>query len=106
MKESKDFTFNAPVKPVDYMVEVARSIEQDATEEVGFTPPIDFLITGGTILKTLHGKDELAFYSEYASAIKWGGRRSFVNLQNNAQDKESMQHYRDTGSLCTHLKHT
>jgi len=34
MKESKDFTFNAPVKPVKYMVEVARSIEQDATEEV------------------------------------------------------------------------
>ena len=61
MKESKDFTFNAPVKPVQYMVEVARSIEQDATEEVGFAPPIDFLITGGTILKTLHGKNELDF---------------------------------------------
>ena len=49
MKESKDFTFNAPVKPVESMVEVARSIEQDASEEVGFAPPIDFLITGGTI---------------------------------------------------------
>ena len=94
MKESKDFTFNAPVKPVEYMVEVARSIEQDATEEVGFAPPIDFLITGGTILKTLHGKDELAFYSEYASALKWGGRRRFVNLQTNGQDKETMKRYR------------
>jgi hypothetical protein len=67
MKDSKDFTFNPPVKPVDYMVEVARSIEQDATDEVGFTPLIDYLITGGTIIKTLHGKDEDDFYLEYAS---------------------------------------
>ncbi len=102
MKESKDFTFNAPVKPIEYMVEVARSIEQDATEEVGFTPPIDFLITGGTILKTLHGKDEVAFYSEYASALKWGGRRRFVNLQTNAQDKETMKRYRAAGVDCHH----
>ena len=102
MKESKDFTFNAPVKPVDYMVEVARSIEQDATEEVGFTPPMDFLITGGTILKTLHGKDELSFYSEYVSALKWGGRRRFVNLQTNGQDKETMKRYRAAGVDCHH----
>jgi hypothetical protein len=102
MKESKDFTFNAPVKPVDYMVEVARSIEQDATEEVGFTPPMDFLITGGTILKTLHGKDELSFYSEYVSALKWGGRRRFVNLQTNGQNKETMKRYRAVGVDCHH----
>jgi hypothetical protein len=90
------------VKPVEYMVEVARSIEEDATEEVGFAPPIDFLITGGTILKTLHGKDELAFYSEYASALKWGGRRRFVNLQTNGQDKETMKRYRAAGVDCHH----
>jgi hypothetical protein len=97
MKESKDFTFNAPVKPVEYMVEVARSIEQDATEEVGFTPPMDFLITGGTILKTLHGKDEVQFYSQYVSALKWGGRRRYINLQTNAQDKGTMKRYRAAG---------
>ena len=60
-------------KPVSYIVEVARSIEQDATEEVGFTPPIDFLITGGTILKALHGKDEDNFYLEYASGLSGEG---------------------------------
>jgi hypothetical protein len=84
------------------MVDVARSIEQDATEEVGFTPPMDFLITGGTILKTLHGKNELDFYSEYVSALKWGGRRRFVNLQTNGQDKETMKHYRAAGVDCHH----
>ena len=102
MKDSKDFTFDAPVKPVKYMVEVARSIEQDATDEVGFTPPMDFLITGGTIVKTLHGKNELDFYSEYVSALKWGGRRRFVNLQSNAQDKDTMKHYRTAGVDCHH----
>ena len=64
------------MKPIDYMVEVARSIEQDATDEVGFTPLIDYLITGGTDPKTLHGKNEDAFYSEYVSALKWGGPAS------------------------------
>jgi hypothetical protein len=101
MKESKDFTFNPPVKPVDYMVEVARSIEQDATDEVGFTPLIDYLITGGTITKTLHGKDEDAFYSEYASALKWGGHRRHVYLQTNAKDKEALKRYRAAASTAT-----
>ena len=102
MKESKDFTFNAPVKPVPYVVEVARSIEEDATAEVGFSPPIDFLITGGTILKTFHGKDEDTFYLEYASALKWGGRRRYINLQTNAKDKETMKRYRAEGVDCHH----
>ena len=102
MKESKDFTFNAPVKPVSYMAEVARSIEQDATEEVGFPPSIDFIITGGTILKTLHGKDEDAFYLEYASALKWGGHKRYINLQTNAKDKETMKRYRAAGVDCHH----
>jgi len=102
MKESKDFTFNAPVKPVAHMVEVARAIEQDATEEVGFSPSIDFIITGGTILKTLHGKDEDEFYLDYASALKWGGKRRYVNLQTNAKDKETMKRYRAAGVDCHH----
>ena len=97
MKESKDFTFNPPVKPISYMVEVARSIEQDATDEVGFTPLIDYLITGGTITKTLHGKDEDTFYLEYASALKWGGHRRHIYLQTNAKDKETLKRYRAVG---------
>lgn len=97
MKESKDFTFDPPVKPVSTMVEVARSIEHDATEEVGFTPLIDYLITGGTILKTLHGKDEDSFYLQYASALKWGGHRRHVYLQTNAKDKETLKRYRAAG---------
>ncbi len=102
MKESKDFTFNAPVKPVSHIVEVARAIEEDATEEVGFSLPIDFLITGGTILKTLQGKDEDTFYLEYVSALKWGGHRRYVNLQTNAKDKETMKRYRAAGVDCHH----
>src|SRR6266850_2700195 len=97
MKDSKDFTFNPPVKPLDYMVEVARSIEQDATDEVGFTPLIDYLITGGTIIKTLHGKDEDDFYLEYASALKWGGHRRHIYLQTNAKDKAVLKRYRAAG---------
>jgi hypothetical protein len=97
MKDSKDFTFNPPVKPMEYMVEVAKSIEQDATEEVGFTPLIDYLITGGTILKTLHGKDEDDFYLEYAAALKWGGHRRHVYLQTNAKDKAALKRYRAAG---------
>jgi len=102
MKESKDFTFNAPVKPVSHMVEVARAIEEDAIEEVGFPPSIDFIITGGSVLKTLHGKNEDEFYLEYASALKWGGKRRYVNLQTNAKDKETMKHYRAVGVDCHH----
>lgn len=97
MKESKDFTFNPPVKPVSYMVEVAGSIERDASEEVGFTPLIDYLITGGTVLKTLHGKDEDSFYLEYASALKWSGHRRHIYLQTNAKDKETLKRYRAAG---------
>ena len=105
MKESKDFTFNAPVKPVDYMVEVARSIEQDATEEVGFAPPMDFLITGGTILKTLHGKDELSFLFRIRlgaqvgrpaalreSANQWPGQRNHEALPRRGRGLSSLEY--------------
>lgn len=102
MKESKDFTFNAPVKPVSAVVEVAHAIEEEATKEVGFTPAIDFIITGGTILKTLNGKDEDTFYLDYTSALKWGGRRRYINLQTNAKDKETMKRYRANGVDCHH----
>ena len=102
MKESRDFTFNTPVKPVSYVAEVARSIEQDAIDEVGYAPPIDFLISGGTILKTLHRKSEDDFYLEYASALKWGGHRRYINIQTNAKDKETMKRYRAEGVDCHH----
>ena len=55
---------------------------------MGYAPPIDFLISGGTILKTLHRKSEDDFYLEYASALKWGGHRRYINIQTNAKDKE------------------
>ena len=102
MKESRDFTFNTPVKPVAYVAEVARSIEQDAIDEVGYAPAIDFLISGGTILKKLHGKQEDDFYLAYASALKWGGHRRYINIQTNAKDKETMKRYRAEGIDCHH----
>jgi len=61
MKDSKDFTFNPPVKPVDYMVEVARSIEQDATDQVGFTPLIDYLITAERLSRRCMAKTKMIF---------------------------------------------
>lgn len=54
-------------------------------------------VVGGTITKTLHGKDEDTFYLEYASALKWGGHRRHIYLQTNAKDKETLKRYRAVG---------
>ena len=97
MKQSRAFTFNAPVKPVDAVVEVARAIEEDMAAEVGFHIPLQLAISGGTITGKLKGKDEDKFYLEYVAALKWSGKRRHIYLQTNAKDKETMKRYRAAG---------
>lgn len=102
MKESKDFVFSAPVKPLSRVVEVAGAIQEEVTGATGFPVPIDFLITGGTITNKLRGKAEDDFYLEYVEALKWSGRRRYVILQVNAKDRETLKRYRGAGVDCYH----
>jgi hypothetical protein len=97
MKESHEFTLNAPVKNVVDVEEVGREISREALAKYGYQAPVSFLITGGTILKTLHGKDENEFYADYVRALKWGGPRHIVELQTNAKTKEEMKWLRSQG---------
>jgi hypothetical protein len=91
MKESHEFTLNAPVKPLADVEEVGREVSRDALATYGYQAPMSFLITGGTILKTLHGKDENEFYADYVRALKFGGPRRDVNLQTNAKTKDEIK---------------
>ncbi len=100
MKESRAFTFNAPVKPLEAVVEVAKAIEDEMAEEVGFPIPLRLIVTGGTITGKLRGKDEDNFYMEYISALKWGGNRRYITVQTNAKDGETMKRYRAAGLDC------
>lgn len=88
MKESKDFTLNAPVKKVEYVEEAAREVSRDALAMEGHQAGVRFLISGGTITKTLQGKTEDEFYAQYLRALKFGGPRRHVALQTNAKTKE------------------
>jgi hypothetical protein len=97
MKESHDFTLNAPVKKVEDVEEVGREVSREALATYGYQAPVNFLITGGTILKTLHGKDENEFYADYVRALKWGGPRRHVILQTNAKTKDEMKWLRAQG---------
>lgn len=88
MKESKSFTLNAPVKQVDYVEEVGREISREVLAREGHQAGVSFLITGGTITKTLRGMEENEFYAQYLRALKYGGPRRHVGLQTNAKTKE------------------
>src|SRR5262249_58296665 len=68
MKLSRDFTLKAPVKSVADVVKVAEAVTADADKHNVARP--GFLVSGGTITKTLHGKTETEFYGEYLRPIK------------------------------------
>jgi hypothetical protein len=97
MKQSQDFTLNAPVKDVAQVAEVANEIGREVIELEGHPEPIYFLITGGTITSKLHGKTENEFYGEYVEAVKWGGPRRHLTLQTNAKPREEMKWFRSKG---------
>ena len=91
MKQSREFTFNAPVKPVEKVEEVGREVSRSALRQEGFQAPVSFLITGGTITGVLRGKKENEFYADYVRALKFGGPRRHVTLQTNAKTKEEIK---------------
>jgi len=91
MKESKKFTQNAPVKRVDYVEEVGREVSREALANEGHQAGVRFLITGGTITKTLQGATEDEFYARYLRALKFGGPRRHVCLQTNAKTKDEIK---------------
>jgi hypothetical protein len=91
MKASADFTLNAPVKSVAQVEEAGREVSREGLAREGYQIPVSFLITGGTILKTLHGKEENEFYAQYVRALKWGGPRRHVCLQTNAKPKDEIK---------------
>jgi hypothetical protein len=97
VKRSQEFTLTAPVKRIDYMLEVARAVAADARAYYGYDSPLSFLLTGGTIKNKLHGKTEDEFYGEYVEALKWDGPRRFINLQTNAKPREALRRYRALG---------
>ena len=97
MKQSKDFSLSAPVKRVDQVAEVVNEIGREVLELEGYAAPLSFVITGGTITNTLHGKTENEFYGEYVEAVKWGGPRRCVHLQTNAKPKEEIRWFKSMG---------
>jgi hypothetical protein len=97
MKESREFTLNAPVKRVDQVEEVGREVGRNMLAKEGYQAPVSFLITGGTITKVLRGKDENEFYAQYVRVLKHGGPRRFVWLQTNAKTKEEIKWLRGEG---------
>jgi hypothetical protein len=58
MKLSRDFTLNAPVKSVADVVTVCEHVAGDA-QKIGAGQ--GFVLSGGSITKTLHGKSEVDF---------------------------------------------
>jgi hypothetical protein len=97
MKQSRDFTLNAPVKSVDYVADVAREVGREMYAKEGYQAPLSFLITGGTITNTLRGMDEDKFYAQYLRALKGSGPRRHVSLQTNAKTKDEVKFLQSEG---------
>lgn len=97
MKQSKDFTLDAPVKSVADVALVADEIAKEQVAQDGTPLGISFLITGGTIIETLHGKTEDEFYGAYVEAVKHGEARRHVSLQTNAKPQDVLRRYKALG---------
>ncbi len=101
MKLSRDFTLKAPVKSVADVVKVAEAVTADADNHNVARP--GFLVSGGTITKTLHGKTETEFYGEYIRALKASNGKPRITFEVNARPREDMQFYKDAGADAIHL---
>ena len=97
MKQSRDFTFSAPVKPAKYVHEVAKAVAAEVAQREGYAAPHFYLLTGGTILNKLHGKTENEFYAEYVQALRSSGRRAHVELQTNAKPLAELKWFQQQG---------
>lgn len=65
MKQSREFTLNAPVKVVGQVEEVGREVSGNMLAIEGYQAPVSFIITGGTMTNRLRGMEENEFYAQY-----------------------------------------
>jgi len=95
MKLSRDFTLTAPVKSVQDVVQVCDEVASDA-RRLGVSAP-GFVLSGGSITKTLHGKSEVDFYEEYIRAIKASAAKPRITFEVNARPRAEVQRYKAAG---------
>ena len=100
MKLSRDFTLKAPVKSVADVVTVCKYVAADA-QKIGAGQ--GFVLSGGTITKTLHGKSEADFYVPYIEAIKNIGTNPRITFEVNARPREEVKRYKDAGADHIHF---
>ena len=100
MKLSRDFTLSAPVKSVEDVVTVCKYVANDA-QKIGAGQ--GFVLSGGTITKTLHGKSEADFYVEYIQAIKNIGTNPRITFEVNARPRDEVRRYQDAGADHIHF---
>jgi hypothetical protein len=101
MKLSRDFTLAAPVKSVQDVVRVCDEVASDA-RRLGVSAP-GFVLSGGSITKTLHGKSEVDFYEEYIRAIKESAAKPRITFEVNARPREEVQRYKAAGADNIHF---
>ncbi|HUK42208.1 MAG TPA: hypothetical protein VLX11_14235, partial [Candidatus Acidoferrales bacterium] len=101
MKLSRDFTLTAPVKPVADVVKVCQEVAADARKAGARRP--GFVLSGGTITKTLHSKSEADFYVPYIEAIKGCTPNPRITFEVNARPREEVQRYKDAGADNIHF---
>ncbi len=102
MQRSADFTLNVPVKPLDMVARVADAVAAEAATRPAGQRDVSFLITGGTIRKTLHGLDEDSFYEGYVRAVKADDPQRHVSLQTVAKERKVLEHFRSLGVRSHH----
>ena len=101
MKLSRDFTFSAPVKSVADVVKVCSDVASDARKAGARRP--GFVLSGGTITKTLHSKSEVDFYEEYIRAIKGCTADPRITFEVNARPPEEVARYKAAGANNIHF---
>jgi hypothetical protein len=101
MKLSRDFTLAAPVKSVEDVVRVCDEVASDA-RRLGVSAP-GFVLSGGSITKTLHGKSEVDFYEEYIRAIKGSTAKPRITFEVNARPREEVKRYKVAGADNIHF---
>jgi hypothetical protein len=100
MKLSRDFTLAAPVKSVDDVVTVCEYVANDA-KKIGAGQ--GFVLSGGTITKTLHSKSEADFYVPYIEAIKNIGSNPRITFEVNARPRDEVKRYKAAGADHIHF---
>ncbi|MEO6164157.1 MAG: radical SAM protein [Candidatus Binatia bacterium] len=101
MKLSRDFTLAAPVKSLEDVMLVCEEVISNA-RRLGVAGP-GFVLSGGSITKTLHGKSEVDFYEPYIRAIKGTSSNPRITFEVNARPKEEVKRYKAAGADNIHF---